>query len=548
VNRRWLRWTLGIVAVLVILLGVALAAVPYLVDTPRVQALIATNASQALGRPVHFASLSIAVLPLPAVELHGLEVAEDPRFGKEPFLKLDTGRIRLKLGPLLAGRVELGEFLLKKPVISVIQQPDGRLNIATLGATREARAQSRTPRGGVPGGEGGEGPGAGGMLVGSSVKIEDGVVIYVAQGTSGPPARYRVEGLDLKLDGGGSALGFKGDATVKPGDLALKITDGTIGVGGARTLSEAPVRAKLAIESKDITELAAVAAGPAAAIGGGLKGTLALAGTVGAPTAAGDVDLAKLSVTQTHPSCPEPKRRTLTIPTVKMNAAWQDNRFLGRPLNASLGDGTITSQLLVTLDRGVRVQMNDLGIKALPLEKVLVDFLCQGYAVTGPLDLTGALSFSPSDIWNTISGPGQLRIGAGKVVGPQALALLGNVVRVGGALSALLSPDMPASAFDSPLEFDSITGTYQLTNGVFSTRDLLYTSRAMKVGIAGEYGLATGRMNLDMAIRTGRGEMKATVTGTSASPSIRVVPSTILRDVEPDKVQKGLGDLLKRLR
>jgi hypothetical protein len=187
---------------------------------------------------------------------------------------------------------------------------------------------------------------------------------------------------------------------------------------------------------------------------------------VGAPTAAGDVELSKLSLTQTNASCPEPKRRTLTLPTVKLNAAWQDNRLAGRPMTASLGAGTITTQLVVTLARGVRVQMNDLGIKALPLDKVLVDFLCQGYAVTGPLDLTGALSFSPSDIWNTISGPGELRIGAGKVVGSQALALLGTAVRVGGTLSSVLSADLPSTLGNSPLEYDSITGHYQLTNGV----------------------------------------------------------------------------------
>ncbi len=537
---RWLRWTLGIVAALVVLVGIALAAVPYLVDTPRVQALIASNASQALGRPVRFASFSLAVLPLPAVELHGLEVAEDPHFGKDPFLKLDTGRVRLKLGPLLTGRVELGEFTLKKPVITVIQQPDGRMNIATLGA-HEPRGQSTTPRGGASSGGGG----GAGALLGTAVTIDDGVVTYVVQRASGPPARYRIEGLDLKLQGSGSAVTFKGDGNVKPGDLSVKVSDGTVNVSGARSLMDAPVRAKVAVEGKDIAELAAVAAGPSPALGGGIKGTLAVGGTVGAPTAAGDVELSRLSLTQTNANCPEPKRRTLTLPIVKLNAAWQDNRLAGRPMTASLGEGTITTQLVVTLARGVRVQMNDLGIKALPLDKVLVDFLCQGYAVTGPLDLTGALSFSVSDIWNTISGPGELRIGAGKVVGSQALALLGTAVRVGGTLSSVLSADLPSTLGNSPLEYDSITGHYQLTSGVLTTKDLLYTSRAMKVGVAGEYGLATGRMNLDMTINTGRGEMKAKVTGTSASPSIRVAPSTILKD---EQVQKGLGDLLKRLR
>jgi hypothetical protein len=379
------------------------------------------------------------------------------------------------------------------------------------------------------------------------VTIDGGVVSYVAHGKGGALTQYRVDGLDLTLAStGGSQLGFKGSARVQPGDLAVKLADGVIALNGARPLTEASLRGKVSLEAKDIKDLAAAAAGPTPALGGGLKGTLTLGGSVGAPTAAGDVQLAPLTVTQTNPQCPEPKRRTLSLPTVKLNVAWQEQRLTARPLTAALGDGTITTQLTVTLGRTMHVQLADLGIKTLPLEKVLVDYLCQGYAITGPLDLTGGLAFDASDMFNTLSGPGQLKIGRGKVVGPQALKLIGTVARVGGTISSLLSADLPTRMFDSPLEFDSITGSYQLNNGVATTKDLLYTSRAMKVLIAGEYGLATGRMNLDMTVNHGRGEIKAKVTGTTSSPSVRVSPSTILGDVDRGKTEKGIQDLLKR--
>src|SRR5206468_3090222 len=153
-----------------------------------------------------------------------------------------------------------------------------------------------------------------------------------------------------------------------------------------------------------------------------------------------------------------------------------DGKDIGELVKTALGDGTITGQLSLSLAQGMRVQLADLAIKALPLEKALVDYLCQGYAITGPLDLTGATSFSAHDVFNTLSGPGALKIGRGKVVGPRALALLGGIVRLGGAVSSLLSADLP-NVGDSPLEFESITGTYQIVNGVLNTKDLLYTSR-----------------------------------------------------------------------
>ena len=116
---RWVKVLLGLVAALVVLVIVAAVAVPYLVDTPRIHAYLAATATQALGRPVKFGAVSLRVLPLPGVELRDLEVAEDPGFGTAPFLRLDTGRVGLKIWPLLSGRIELGDILLRKPVVPI---------------------------------------------------------------------------------------------------------------------------------------------------------------------------------------------------------------------------------------------------------------------------------------------------------------------------------------------------------------------------------------------------------------------------------------------
>jgi hypothetical protein len=540
---RTVKWLVGVVAALVLLVVAALIAVPFLVDTPRVQALIASNASQALGRPVKFRSMSISVLPLPAVALHGLEIAEDPQFGTTPFVRLETGKVRLKLGPLFAGRVELGDIELKKPVITVVQAPDGRMNISTLGTgTREPRPGERSPRS-----AGGSGAGAAGALA-SKISIDHGTVAYIAHGKGGVTSQYRVEDLDLTLTGGGPQIGFKSDFKVKPGDLAVKVSDGQVALNGAKPLTDAQLRGVVTIDGKDIGDLAKNALGPTPIFGGALKGKLALSGTLGAPAVNGDIEVTRPSVTQVEPTCPEPKRRTLTLGTLKLNAGYRDEVLAARPLTTSLADGTITGQLSLSLAPGMRTHISDLGIKSVPLEKVLVDYLCEGYAITGPLDLTGGATFSAQDVWHTLSGPGTLKIGHGKVVGRQALALLSGIVRVGGAVSSLLSADLP-NLGDSPLEFESITGTYQIVNGVMTTRDLLYTSKPMKVAIAGSYGFATRNMDLDMTISHGRGgDLKAKVTGNASSPSIRVNPAAILRDVDKGKIDKGLGDLLKKIR
>lgn len=538
---RFAKWLALVVAAVVVLAIAVLVAVPYLVDTPRIQSLIASGASQALGRPVTFTSVSVSALPLPSVVLKELEVAEDPAFGTTPFLKLNEAEIRLRLWPLLLFRVELGDFVLKEPVISLVETADGRWNIASLGqgGEPEARASGRSRPAG-----GGGGPAA---VLGSRVKIDQGLVIYESR-AGGATSRYRVENLNLTLAGGPGPLAFHGDARLTPGDVAVKIADGTAGVNGARSLVEAPVRARLTLEGKDIRELVGTALGPEPAIAGGLKGTLTLGGTVGKPRAAGDVELTNLAITQTHAQCPEPKRRTLALGPLKLNATWEDARLAGRPVTAVIGKGAITTNLSATLDRGVRVQLEDLEIRTLPVEKVLVDFLCQGYAVTGPLDLSGKASARLDDLWNTLTGTGRFKLGPGKVVGAQALALLNTVVRLGGAVSSLVSGEVPASLFSSAFDYESIAGGYTVTNGLVSTRDLLLTSRALKASAGGTYALASGTMSVDLVVNTAGRQLRARVTGTTAAPVVSVAPGGILREAEQKKIEEGLRDLLKRFR
>ena len=536
--KRALRWTVGVLVAVAVLALAALVAIPFLVDTPRMQTLIASGAAQALGRPVRFASISVAVFPWPAVELYALEIGEDPQFGTAPFLKLDTGRLALRVRPLLAGRVEFGALTLTRPGITIIRNPDGQLNIASLGAGADLRAGARAGRGGAAGAGSG---GTGAATLAQSVRIEKGTVTYVARGGAGALTRYRAEDVDLTLTAG-AALRFDGGARLQPGDLTVRVAEGRLATNGARSLAEAPLSALVSVEGKDVAALAALGAGAATSVSGAVDARLTVGGTLGAPTAAGTAELASPRITETVRACPEPKGRTLALGTLRLaDASWQDGRLRSRALTTSVGTGTISTGLTVTLDHGARVALDDLALKALPLETVLVDFLCLGYAVAGPLDLTGALAFDPADLANTLSGAGQLRIGRGRVVGRQALALIGGVVRVGGAVSSMLSADVPASLFTSPVEFDSITGTYQIANGVVKTRDLLYASRVMRVAVAGEYRLASGRMNLDMVVNHGRGEVTAKVTGTAASPSIRVAPTT-------KTLETGLRELLKRFR
>jgi len=435
--------------VIALLVFIALAI---FLATPRVQSLIASTAAATLGRRVKFSTVSLAVYPAPAVRLKGIEVAEDPDFGTTPFLTIEQADVRLRLRPVLSGRVELDNIVLTQPHITVIRHADGRLNLTSFTAPPPDNRPAPTSQGGAAAGTA--------ALRGIRVQVADGVLSYVSYGADGSASHYGIEDLDLTLTDDATAT-FDAHARLPPGDLVVQVTDGTVALRGAPRVDEAAVRARVTLESRDITSLVALALGPAPAIGGRMRGTLAVAGTLAKPSVSGAVDLSEVTLAHTNPQCPQPQRRTLTFSTLHVDAAWDDGRLIGRPATIQLGDGTITTNLVVTLDPSVRIDMEDVAITAFPIETLLEDFLCAGYAVSGPLDLTGALSLGSVDAATTFSSVGQLRIGPGKVIGAQALALLAAVARVGGAVSALLNADLPWSLFSSPLDFDSITATYQ---------------------------------------------------------------------------------------
>jgi hypothetical protein len=273
----------------------------------------------------------------------------------------------------------------------------------------------------------------------------------------------------------------------------------------------------LEVDGDDVRSLAATTLGAdEPAIGGALRGRFDLSGTVGRPRAVGEVEWQAPTVTRTSFACGEPRRRTLALAEVRAKVSWRDGR----------------------------VELSDLVLERIPLERVLVDFLCQDYAVAGPLDLTGTLALSPGDPLRSLSGRGRFHVSAGTVVGPRALALVSGLARAGAGPSSARSADLPATLAATPLEFDAIDGAFEIEHGVVSTRDTVYTSPSLTLRAKGTYALAGARVSADVVLEHERRVMQAKVTGSVDSLSIRPTQS-LARNVDGDRPFK---DLLKKFR
>jgi AsmA protein len=533
-----LKWTLiGLVVLVALLLG-ALLALPWLLDTPAVQAYASQADSHALGRPVKFNALSISTLPLPTVKLRGLQVAEDPAFGPGPFVTVSEGRMRIRIRPLLQGRVELADLTLEEPRIHVIEDAAGRLNVATLGGGA-APAPAGAPRVGT----GRPAPAAAGAVLLSRVHIVNGAIDYQKVGAKS--AAFTLDAIDVTVTqaAAGEALRVSGSAQGQPGNVRLAIAEATVSVAPGRPFGDAPLKATVDVEARDVAPAAALFA-PTPSVSGPLKGRLQVSGTPARLTASGTVGFEHLTLSAQQPRCPEPKRRSLTLEEVRVPLLYTPSQLESEALRSKVAKGTVTFRLTVAPGPPRVATLRDITVKGVQLEPVLVDYLCQRNAVTGPLDLTGEATLQLPEALPTLNGSGRLHIGAGRVIGPDLLDALGQALAltdvVAGVLDAGRRGSRPVPG--SPLNFDSITASYTIARGVARTEALVYVARDLRLTGAGSYGLVDGRTAMDVVVVQGGNRVKARVAG---GPGALTIVPTDVRIKEPKDLRKTLDRLLR---
>ena len=523
------KWVLVVGVVLVLLLLGVAVALPWLLKTPALQAYVAQAAARALGRPVRFASLSVSALPLPTVNLRRLEVAEDPAFGPGPFVTVGEGKLGIRLRPLLSGRLELGDLTLENPRIDLVADDRGRWNWASLGASASsAGPPPRTPsRAGSPAA----------VVLLSRVSITGGTVRYRTLGRPGTVFGLDKVDVTIRQTAAGGTLGLTGSAVAQPGNVELAIREASLIPVGGHSFAEAAVTASVDVEARGLGALASML-GASASTAGQIRGRLEIRGTLGHVVATGAIGFDRVTLSDERPPC-APRPRQLVLSDGRIPIASSGTAIDGAPLAVKLARGTVSVHVSATLGSAPVVTLRDVEARGVELEPILVDFLCQGYALTGPIDLTGSATLRADDPWRTVNGAGRLRVGPGKVAGRDVSILVNQVLGLAGMASAVLDPAGGARP-PSLLDFDSITATYTITNGVVRSDDLLYVTAEAKVTGAGTVTLADGRVDMEVTLRQGANQVTGVVAG---PPGALTVTATAVR--VPDS--RGIRRLLEKL-
>jgi uncharacterized protein involved in outer membrane biogenesis len=215
-----------VAAIVVVVGGVVIYAVLNLNGIIQSQrGLILTKASDAVGRKVDVqdihASLGWGVI----ADLRGVTIADAPNFSRTPFVQAADVYARVALMPLLSHRVDIKQISLKQPVLHIIRNQRGQLNVSSIGkkpiaGEPGAPAPAAPPRAAgtpplksapltqaFPQGQPAAGPGALGQVSVSSLTVDDGTVVYQDAGAA--PVTVSAVNLDVENLGVSTPIDIK---------------------------------------------------------------------------------------------------------------------------------------------------------------------------------------------------------------------------------------------------------------------------------------------------------------------------------------------------
>ena len=137
---------LAIVAIaLVVVLVVAILALPHFIDINQYRGQIQAQLQQRLNRPVQLGEMSLGVFPL-RVEVKDVTIGDDPTFHSTvPFAQVGQLNVSIKLLPLLSKNIEVNSLELKQAKIELIHNEQGVWNFSTAGSSSAPLPAPQSP-------------------------------------------------------------------------------------------------------------------------------------------------------------------------------------------------------------------------------------------------------------------------------------------------------------------------------------------------------------------------------------------------------------------
>ncbi len=183
------------VAALAVLIIGGLVVLPMLVPAEKIKDEVVAGVKNATGRDLSIqGKVAVAVFPSLSVQVGDVALSNPPGYSSKDLLRLGAVDVRLKLMPLLGGKVEVDSFVLLDPVITLETDRQGKGNWV-FDAPAATRSEAKPEVKSAPASTAGSGGGLNDIRLGD-VRITNGRLTQI-DGKTG--ARQEVSDINLQL-------------------------------------------------------------------------------------------------------------------------------------------------------------------------------------------------------------------------------------------------------------------------------------------------------------------------------------------------------------
>jgi len=527
-----MKIVIGLLIVVIVAVGVILA-LPFLIDLNKYQDQYKPLLEDALNRKVQLQDIRLTIWPRIGARVAGFAVLDDPEFGATPFTSLTSLNVGVKLMPLLSGKVEVEDITLRDPVITIIKNKNGILNVSTLGRTGVAlpKTPSRAP---IPSTEGPLKILA--LLAVDRVSIVGGTLTY-RDLSAAKPTEYVLQDVQLLLQSIrlGQTPSLQFGALVQPFNLPVTL-DGTFGPL-KETMDIDAIHLQLGLGKTDFT-IAGKTVGQNATV------------NISSPV----INTANLPMTL-------PLNKSVDIKDLRIAVEVKGQEAKLNALSFQLFDGQVTGQGKLIAGSDASPFNSTMTIQGLQLGPALDAVASTPVSISGTVGADLALQgrgFSMPDLTKNLEGTSHVAVKDGKIEGVNLLQEAISILKVAG-----ISLDNAQATAFSTIETD-----LAIKQGIITVQHLLMDSHDFQATGGGTIGFdqtltltlsLTLSQNLSqtiasaspvarLAMKEGRLSLPLIITGTLQAPSYGLDSKALAGKVQEqvrEKVNQAIGDLLK---
>ncbi|OGW51118.1 MAG: hypothetical protein A2V62_02085 [Nitrospirae bacterium RBG_19FT_COMBO_58_9] len=519
--------------VLVIIVVAAVFSLPFLVDLNKYQDQYKPLLEEALNRKVQMQDIRLTIWPRIGARVAGFAVLDDPVFGATPFTSLTSLEVGVKLRPLLSGKVEVEDITLRDPVITVIKNKNGVLNVSTIGraGVPVPETPSRAP---IPSTEGPLKILA--LLAVDRVSVAGGKLTY-RDLSAAKPTEYVLQDMELLLQSVrlGQTPSIHFATLVQPFNLPVTL-DGTFG----------PLKETTDIDTINLR------------LGLG-KTDFIITGKTAGQNATVNINSPLISTANLPMALP--LNKPVAITDLKMAAEVKGQEAKLNNLSFALFNGQVKGEGKLIAGSDAPPFNGTVAIQGLQLGPALEAVASTPVSISGTAGADLALQgrgFSMPDLTKALEGTSHVAVKDGKIEGVNLLQEAVSILKVAG-----ISLDNAKATAFSTLETD-----LAIKQGIINVQRLLMDSHDFQATGGGTIGFdqtlnLTINLNLSqdlsqkiagaspvakLAMKEGRLSLPLLITGTAQAPAYGLDMKGMTGKVQEqvkEKVKEAIGELLK---